>query len=448
MTAPTLPDSPAALTELMMDTSAFREAVQAQGGLKQFNAAYTAQFEKGDKGMTAEQVEEAFQRQIVDYFREHEPETMRNLNRNNRQTAADRCAAYNQAAPGAKLDDAGIFNSTAEYLSTIWHQNTSPQAIETRHKIRNDYSSVVPSDGGFLVPESFRSTLLQETLETALVRPRAMVIPMETARVSFPALEVTSHASSVFGGMVAYWTEEAARLVKSNAKFSKVTLDAKKLTGYSVVPNELLADSMISLEGFINTAWPRTLTWAEDNAFINGTGVGEPLGFTAALNTAAVQVAKESGQSADTIVWENIIKMYARMLPTSLGNAVWFANINTFPELATMALSVGTGGSAVWLNNGQEGPAASILGRPVVFTEKMATLGDAWDLAFVDLSYYMIGDRQTMQMASSTDIEFDTDQTAFRIISRVDGRPWMQSAVTPYKGAETLSPFVTLAARA
>lgn len=447
MTAPTtVPDSPAALTELMLDSARFKQTVAAHGGLKEFNAAYTAQFEQGDKGLTKEQVEEAFQRQIVDYFREHEPETMRRLNANGRQTAADRCAAYNPQAPGAKLDESGIFNSTSDYLKTIWHQNSAPQAIEARHKLRNDYSSVVPSDGGFLVPESFRSTLLQETLETALVRPRAMVIPMETARVSFPALEVTSHASSVFGGMVAYWTEEAARLVKSNAKFSKVTLDAKKLTGYSVVPNELLADSMISLEGFINSAWPRTLTWAEDNAFINGTGVGEPLGFTQA--GAAVQVAKESAQDADTIVWENIIKMYARMLPTSLGSAVWFANINTFPELATMALSVGTGGSAVWLNNGQEGPAASILGRPVVFTEKMATLGDAWDLAFVDLSYYMIGDRQTMQMASSTDIEFDTDQTAFRIISRVDGRPWMQSAVTPYKGAETLSPFVTLAARA
>jgi HK97 family phage major capsid protein len=140
--------------------------------------------------------------------------------------------------------------------------------------------------------------------------------------------------------------------------------------------------------------------------------------------------------------------MYARMLPGSLGRAVWVAGINTFPQLATMALSVGTGGAAVWLNNGVEGPPVTILGRPVIFTEKCPTVGDAGDINFVDFGYYLIGDRQTMTASSSGHYKFGNDMTAYKIIQRVDGRPWLQSAITPRNNGDTLSPFVKIAARA
>jgi HK97 family phage major capsid protein len=62
----------------------------------------------------------------------------------------------------------------------------------------------------------------------------------------------------------------------------------------------------------------------------------------------------------------------------------------------------------------------------------------------VDLSYYLIGDRQQMQVASSTEFKFNQDKVAFRVIQRVDGRPWIQSAVTPQNSSATLSPFVQL----
>ena len=116
--------------------------------------------------------------------------------------------------------------------------------------------------------------------------------------------------------------------------------------------------------------------------------------------SAAIEVTKESGQVADTIVWENIVKMYSRMLPARWAARSGSPRINSFPELATMALSVGTGGSAVWLNNGVEGPPMTILGRPVIFTEKAPVVGDAGDITFVDFGYYLIGDRQVMQASA------------------------------------------------
>ena len=127
------------------------------------------------------------------------------------------------------------------------------------------------------------------------------------------------------------------------------------------------------------------------------------------------------------------------------------ANIDTFAQLALMSLSVGTGGSAIWLNNGVQGPPMTILGRPVLFTEKMETLGGGGsgkDIAFIDFGYYLIGDRMEMRAESSIHAQFVNDRTVYRIIERVDGRGWLQSAITPRKGTNTLSPFVTLDERA
>lgn len=354
-------------------------------------------------------------------------------------------SVYNPQAMGAKLDTKVA--TAAEFFQLIWHNNdhTDPEVTNRLREIRNAFSSNVPSEGGFLIPERLRAQMLEIALESGIVRPRATVIPMDSLRVPLPTIDDTSHASNVYGGVTAYWAAEGAAATASEASFGQVVLEASKLIAYAIVPNELLSDSIISFETFINTRFPQAVAWFEDVAFLTGNGVGQPEGV---LNGAAViAVAKETGQAADTIVWENIVKAYSRMLPESLGRAVWVVNHNVFPELATMALSVGTGGSAIWLNNGAAGPPMTILGRPVITTEKVPTLGDAGDVNFIDFSHYLVGDRQVMSARSSEHIGFNTDTTAFRITQRVDGKPWVQSAITPYAG-DTLSPYVNIAARA
>jgi HK97 family phage major capsid protein len=359
----------------------------------------------------------------------------------------EQSATYNPKAMGAKIDD--MFDTSSDYFRAIWHNtDATPEVSNQLLRLRAAFSENVPSEGGFLVPERLRSELLRVALENSIVRARARVVPMDSLRVPFPAVDSTSNASSVFGGIIAYWTEEAAALTATEAAFSRVVLEAKKLTAYTEVSNELISDSAISFQAFIDEIFPEALAFYEDYAFLLGTGAGEPLGVLHGDNAASISVTKQAGQAADTIVWENLVKMYARMLPSSLGRAVWVASIDTFPELATMALSVGTGGSAIWLNNGAVGPPMTILGRPVIFTEKAPVLGDAGDINFIDFGFYLIGDRQVMSARSSEHFKFQNDQTAYRIIERVDGRPWLAGAVTPKNSGDTLSPYVKIAARA
>ena len=445
-----IPTDQAQLEAMLGDSARMQRVFADKDRFAEFIVNYARNVHNRDLEI-ATQVREETQRVLADWLRENQPEGIDRIDLTPRDVVKHgdaRNNVHNPRAMGAVLDkDFTGPTASADYFATIWHQANRTADLQAKiQRIRNAFSSTVPSEGGFLIPETLRSELLRVSLETAIVRPRARVIPMETLRVPFPAIDSTSNVSSVYGGIVGYWTEEGAALTQSQANFGRVVLDAKKLTAYTEVPNELISDSIGSFQAFLDDIFPEALGFYEDFAFMRGTGVGEPLGFVNC--PASVAIAAEVGQSTATIVWENIVKMYSRMLPGSLGRAVWIASIDTFPELATMALSVGTGGSAIWLNNGVVGPPVTILGRPVIFTEKTPTLGTTGDISFVDMGFYLIGDRQVMSAMSSPHFKFQNDQTAYRIIQRVDGKPWLQSAVTPQNNGAALSPFVQLAARA
>jgi HK97 family phage major capsid protein len=463
MTGTVIPTNPDELEEMLNDPGRMKPVMSNPSAFKDFIKNYAGAIRSKDEELSA-QIKEQTQLAIAEFMKENGQGRVAPLDFSGggtpriggdlRRVASGRGAAYNKAAPGAKADD--LFDNSSEFFQAIWpkvktlrNRSSLEPKLDRLSEIQNSFGSEVPADGGFLIPETLRSDILMWALEHSIVRSRAQVIPMETLRVPIPMIDSTSNVSSVFGGVVAYWTEEGAALTESQAAFGRVVLDAKKLTGYAEIPNELLADA-VAFGSFFDQVFPKAVAFYEDYAFMQGTGNGEPLGF---VNCPAVaSVAKESGQASGTIVWENITKMFARMLPTSLGNACWIAAIDTFPQLATMALSVGTGGGPVWIGGwsqpGANTPPVTILGRPVLFTEKLPTIGTTGDIVFADLSYYLIGDRQVMQAQSSEHYKFANDKTAFRIIERVDGRPWLQSAITPKNNStSTLSPFVQLATR-
>ena len=336
--------------------------------------------------------------------------------------------------------DKGKFKSFGEFLQSVQERNFGGNDVRLRALAESSGEG-----GGFLVPEEFRSELLRVPMEEGIIRPRARVIPMSTNTVQLPRVIDTSHASSVFGGVVGYWTEEAGSYTASEPTFGQFELKAKKLTGYTQASDELVADSAIGLEQLLISMFGDAIRFYEEKSFIAGDGAGEPIGI---LNAdSLISVAKETGQAPTTINYENLVKMYSRMIQTSLNNAVWVAHPDIIPQLLTMSLTVGTGGSAVYVNNAAEGIPTTIFGRPILFSEHCKTLGTVGDIFFADLSYYVIGDRQGVSIASSPHYRFANGETVWRFTERIDGAPWLNSAITPAEGSNTMSPFVALATR-
>jgi HK97 family phage major capsid protein len=447
-----VPDTP----EGLIDYLGSGEGVAALKGKTKAEQAevfrqYAKNFAARDGGEIEAQAREQAQLVLAEFMRANGGGTIPRAALGGGAGRSARSAAYNKAAPGAAID--GMFASMGEFLAAVSCEagalknlRGSRDLVETLGRvsdIQNSQSTDVPSDGGFLVPEEFRSDLLMLALEHGVIRPRATVIPMGSQALGIPTVDATSDATTLFGGIQMYWVDESTAPPETSAKFAQVKLDAKKLMGYFTAPSELPADAP-AFNAFIDRALPQAIAFEEDYKFMTGSGVGEPLGF---INCAAsIIAAAVTGQGANTIIVDNLAAMFARMFPSSLNRAIWVADIGTFPQLALMAVQGSLANSTpVWMNNGvQDAPPISIYGRPVYFTEKCPALGTTGDITFLDPSFYLVGDRSTVQVSASEHFLFSSDKVAYKVLERVDGRPWINSPLTPRNSGATLSSFVQL----
>jgi len=346
-----------------------------------------------------------------------------------------------------------VFGSLGEQLQAVMKAGMGQRVDPRLYEIRaaTGLSEAVGADGGFLLQEDFSTTLLQDAMATGRLASmcREVTISSNANSMKLPGIDETSRVSTRWGGLLGYWVDEAGEKTASKPKFRRIELNLNKLVVLVYGTDELLEDATV-LEQVIRQGAAQEIGFQLDDAIINGTGVGRPLGI---LNAGClVTQAIEAGQAADTVLYENIVKMWSRVFAGSQPNAVWLINQNVFPQLATMSLSVGTGGAPVWLPAGgaSGSPYSSLMGRPVMPIEQCASIGDLGDIILADFGGgYILATKGGVQSDMSIHVRFIYDESVFRFVVRVDGQPVRASALTPYKGGAswTQSHFVALAAR-
>ena len=342
------------------------------------------------------------------------------------------------------------FISFGEQLVAIRRACIPGGAVDPRLTTRAyGLSEGTNSEGGFLVQTDFSATILQNMWDNAAIpsRLRRITISGNSNGMTLNGLDETSRANgSRAGGIQSYWTGEAIEKTKSKPSFRQIELKLNKLTGLCYATDELLEDAS-ALESVITDGFNKEFDFKITDACINGTGVGQPLGILA--SGCLTTVAKEGGQAADTIMYENIVKMWSRIMASSRANSVWLINQDCEPQLHTMSLAVGTGGVPVYMPAGgaSQLPYSTLYGRPVLPIEQCSTLGDLGDIILSDFSNYIFIDKGGLKKDVSMHVRFAYDESVFRFVYRCDGQPVLASEITPYKGTNTLSHFVTLAAR-
>ncbi len=348
----------------------------------------------------------------------------------------------------------GPFNSFGEQLLAIVKSSAKGASIDDRLlKLQNSSGAneSVPSEGGFLVQEDFSSELIKNVYTTGVLASKCRRVGISSGAngIKINGVDETSRATGArWGGVQGHWVEEGGTVTASKPKFRQIKLELKKLMAIYYSTEELIGDAS-AMEGILRQAFTEELAFLLDDAIYRGDGSGKPLGV---LNSGClVSQAAESGQTADTVIFENILNMWSRLLPRARAKAEWYINQELEPQLYSMSMAVGTGGVPVYMPaggiSGQQ--YGSLFGRPVVPIEHASKAGDVGDILLGDFGQYLLADKGGMQMASSMHILFLYDEMAFRIVYRVDGQTVRNSAVTPYKATSgrTLSDFVSLAAR-
>lgn len=346
------------------------------------------------------------------------------------------------------------YESLGEFLQDV-AQAALPGSGGPSQRLRynsaaSGHNTSVNSDGGFLVRRDFTLDLMKAAEAESVLVPLCTQVEIGEGSdgLEAPFIDETSRATgSRFGGVRVYRRAEADTVTSSKLKLGKHELRLEDLMAITYTTERALQDA-VSLQSFITQAYAAEFAFTIDDEIIRGTGAGQCLGL---LNAGAlISVAKESGQDAATIVYENVRKMHNRMLPRSRQRAVWLINADAEEQLESMVMVIGTGGVPVWL------PAGGISGdgygtlyrRPVIQLEQCSALGSVGDILFADLSQYLYIKKGGLKTQSSMHVRFIYDEMTFKFTTRCNGMPIQRSALTPYKGSNTRSPYVALAERA
>jgi len=299
----------------------------------------------------------------------------------------------------------------------------------------------VGADGGYLVPTEYADRIFQNVWADDGLLAQTDQLTISRNSMTFVVDETTPWGSS---GVQTYWVEEANAITQSKPQLKYDTLRLSKIAALCPASDELLSDANAAGTLLADRAG-EAIRYAVEDSILFGTGAGQPLG----INNAGciLTQAKESAQTADTVVAENVLGMYAKMMHRPNGNAVWICNADCLPSMFAMSLN----NNPLYLPNMQlaDSPYGTLMGRPIIISQHCNTVGDVGDLFFADLSQYVtVVKSGGVETARSMHLWFDQGVEAFRFSMRIAGQPWMGAAVDSDNSAADVSPFVNLAARA
>lgn len=287
--------------------------------------------------------------------------------------------------------------------------------VETRAHSENTNST-----GGALVPNEFSQTIIDLREEYGVFRQNARVVPMSRDTMTMARRT---------GGLTAYWSAENTAITESTKAWNNISLVAKKLGVYALIPSELNEDAIINMADDL----ARECAWAfakkEDETGFTGDGTSTyngVLGLTKALESNASLIGNYAAASghdtfaeidaADLTGLMGILPQYAQPNAKFYCSQLCYSTV--FQRLALTA-----GGNTIQSVSGAYQP--SFMGYPIVVSQVLpasaGTINGTTMLLFGDLSAAAtMGDRREFTFAQSSDYKFAEDQIAVKATERID----------------------------
>ena len=293
--------------------------------------------------------------------------------------------------------------ATQEYNDAFWNA--------MRGNFTNDVATglSVGTDekGGYTVPDEFERKLVQALEENNIFRNLAHIIRTQSGTRTIPVAAEYGSAS---------WIEEGGALSFGDATFSQILLDAHKLHVAIKVTEELLYDAAFNLEGYIIDQFGKALANAEEDAFLNGTGRGQPLGLFAETGggTPALSAASISADHIMQLIYA-LKRPYRKSARFIMHDKV----------IAAIRQLKDNNGVYLWQPALTSGEPDKLLGYDV-YTSPFCPEGK---IAFGDFSYYNIGDRGTRSFSELRELFAGNGMIGYVAKERVDGKLILPEAV-------------------
>lgn len=282
------------------------------------------------------------------------------------------------------------------------------------------------SAGGFLVPPEVSNTLIPLRDHVSVLRQLFTSQPIESDTIRFVAQD---------SGLAVAWTAEFAEKIQSDLSFSEFEAHVYTAAGLATVSNQLLKDAKWNVDQLITADLAKRFVALEEQAFINGSGTGQPLGIMNTPGVLSVPYTDASPTQQEVLdkISEAITSVHSEFLgfpdavvmhPRTWG---WLARAHN--EEGVYILGAGASGTrrkpgeAIPGYAGGATPRGELFGLPVYTTPNVPTnLGNAENESAIivgDFSQGLILDREGIVTDTSSHVFFTSNQTVFRSEERL-----------------------------
>jgi HK97 family phage major capsid protein len=327
----------------------------------------------------------------------------------------------------------GGFRHFADYLGAVRNAGfgrADPRLVTNAVTTYGNES--VGADGGFLVPNDFRSAILSawDAEENAISKFTPIITNSNV--VSIPTSETTPHGTT---GIQTYWVDEGGTITPTKPVVKLINITLWKVAGLVHLTDEMLSDAP-AMQSFTAAEIGRSLSSKVSEALIAGDGNGKPQGL---LNSPAKVTFTRT--TASKVKAEDVTGMVARLRPAAYGKSFWLMHSSVYPQLQQMLL----GTIPIWANNYVDSPYGTLLGRPIFVSEYCSTLGTSGDIVLCNPAGYVVAKKAAgVEMATTIAFAFDQGLNSLRAQVRIGGTPLLSAALGRKNGSDTLSDFVVL----
>ena len=274
-------------------------------------------------------------------------------------------------------------------------------------QVSNVLQEGVDADGGYLVPEEYDHRLIDVLTEENIMRGIATKIT--TSGEHKINIAATKPAAA--------WIEEGEALSFGDATFEQKILDAHKLHVAIKITEELLYDNAFGLENYIITEFGKALANAEEDAFLNGNGVGKPTG---------IFDKTKGGESIGTLTAalksDDILDLIYKLKRPYRKNASFIMNDATLAQIRKLK---DNNGQYLWQPSYQANEPDKILGYNI----RTSAFAPTDAIAFGDYKYYNIGDRGSRSFKQLNELFAGNGMIGYVAKERVDGLLILPEAV-------------------
>lgn len=329
------------------------------------------------------------------------------------------------------------FDDIGEFMGAVLQARLG-RKVDQRLEYQAEQSIGSAVSGGFMVPKEFSRDIMKVDAHGAVLRSLAREFPSgesPDAELSIPALD-QSATQNIYGGVSLSWTNIEANvdLAETDAKLRLVTLKPQAVAGTIAITNSLMRN-WSAAGAFYGGLLQEALVHAFELAFLNGSGVAQPLGINNAANTALLTQTRATSSRVKYADLVNMEKKFRGNNPT------W---IFSQAALSELRLLEDTAGNPIFALDAIGGLPSTVLGYKYVINQRGAALGSQGDVMLTDMGFYGVKPGSGPFVDVSEHILFKRDRSLIRIVANIDGTPLMKDPIEIENESTTKSPFVAL----